>query len=113
METGDRKLNEVKKVTDMAYVPVIMADGSIGQIAKSDLASVVAGVISPFRDHGNKDSSFDLNDFKKNGMVYGVGMINAPISEATNVICVCFRYANVMARQMAKKYAGENIYGTQ
>ena len=42
METGDRKLNEVKKVTDMAYVPVIMADGSIGQIAKSDLASVVA-----------------------------------------------------------------------
>ena len=45
METGDRKLNEVKKVTDMAYVPVIMADGSIGQIAKSDLASVVAGVV--------------------------------------------------------------------
>ena len=70
----------------------------------------VAGVISPFRDHGNKDSSFDLNDFKKNGMVYGVGMINAPISEATNVICVCFRYANVMVWQMAKKYAGENIY---
>ena len=47
METGDRKLNEVAKVTDMAYVPVIMADGSIGQIAKSDLASVVAGQ-SPF-----------------------------------------------------------------
>lgn len=39
----DKKLNEVTKVTDMAYVPVIMADGSIGQIAKSDLASVVAG----------------------------------------------------------------------
>lgn len=43
MESEDRALNEVKKVTDMAYVPVIMADGSIGQIAKSDLASVVAG----------------------------------------------------------------------
>ena len=42
---ADKKLNEVTKVTDMAYVPVIMADGSIGQIAKSDLASVVAGVI--------------------------------------------------------------------
>lgn len=40
---ADKKLNEVTKVTDMAYVPVIMADGSVGQIAKSDLASVVAG----------------------------------------------------------------------
>ena len=39
---ADKKLNEVTKVTDMAYVPVIMSDGSIGQIAKSDLASVVA-----------------------------------------------------------------------
>lgn len=42
---ADKKLNEVTKVTDMAYVPVIMADGSIGQIAKADLASVVAGLI--------------------------------------------------------------------
>ena len=43
---ADKKLNEVKKVTDMAYVSVIMADGSIGQIAKADLASVVAGLVS-------------------------------------------------------------------
>ena len=42
---ADKKLNEVTKVTDMAYVPVIMADGSVGQIAKADLASVVAGLI--------------------------------------------------------------------
>ena len=42
---ADKKLNEVTKVTDMAYVPVIMSDGSIGQIAKADLASVVAGQI--------------------------------------------------------------------
>ena len=42
---ADKKLNEVTKVTDMAYVPVIMADGSIGQIAKADLASVVAGIL--------------------------------------------------------------------
>lgn len=41
----DKKLNEVTKVTDMAYVPVIMADGSVGQIAKADLASVVAEMI--------------------------------------------------------------------
>ena len=42
---ADKKLNEVTKVTDMAYVPVIMSDGSLGQIAKADLASVVAGII--------------------------------------------------------------------
>ena len=42
---ADKKLNEVTKVTDMAYVPVIMADGSIGQISKADLSSVVAELI--------------------------------------------------------------------
>ena len=49
---ADKKLNEVTKVTDMAYVPVIMADGSIGQIAKADLASVVAAQMG-FRKTGN------------------------------------------------------------
>ena len=43
---ADKKLNEVAEVTDMAYVPVIMSDGSIGRIAKADLATVVAGVIT-------------------------------------------------------------------
>ena len=70
METGDRKLNEVTKVTDMAYVPVIMADGSIGQIAKSDLASVVAGQMTasklyPFADRG--DLNISANDVNQNG----------------------------------------------
>jgi len=41
---ADKKLNEVTKVTDMAYVPVILSDGSVGQIAKADLATVVAGI---------------------------------------------------------------------
>ena len=72
METGDRKLNEVKKVTDMAYVPVIMADGSVGQIAKSDLASVVAGVLStkantPLLHHEGSlysaENPFDIDSF--------------------------------------------------
>lgn len=42
---ADKKLNEVTKVTNMAYVPVIMADGSVGQISKADLASVVAELV--------------------------------------------------------------------
>lgn len=53
---ADKKLNEVTKVTDMAYVPVIMADGSVGQIAKADLASVVAGVIANRNININPDS---------------------------------------------------------
>lgn len=50
---ADKKLNEVTKVTDMAYVPVIMADGSVGQISKADLASVVAGIIGTAKDNKN------------------------------------------------------------
>ena len=42
---ADKKLNEVTKVTDMAYVPVILSDGSVGQIAKADLATVVAEIM--------------------------------------------------------------------
>ena len=53
---ADKKLNEVTKVTDMAYVPVIMSDGSIGQIAKADLASVVAG-LSPRKGLSFKSQS--------------------------------------------------------
>ena len=59
---ADKKLNEVTKVTDMAYVPVIMSDGSIGQIAKADLASVVAGIIKPFIDRGDVLNKEDAND---------------------------------------------------
>lgn len=67
---ADKKLNEVTKVTDMAYVPVIMADGSVGQISKADLASVVAGMIIPVDSAyviANKrrlTSSDDLNDIE-------------------------------------------------
>ena len=63
---ADKKLNEVTKVTDMAYVPVIMADGSIGQIAKADLASVVAeqilgGYVKRIEAHNNNKSSLSIN----------------------------------------------------
>lgn len=43
---ADKKLNESKIVKDMDYVLVTLADGSVGQIAKSDLASVVAACIA-------------------------------------------------------------------
>lgn len=60
---ADKKLNEVTKVTDMAYVPVIMADGSVGQIAKADLASVVAGLISPIKNKGHV-GSVNIDDYR-------------------------------------------------
>lgn len=46
---SDKKLNESKIVKDMDYVLVTLADGSVGQIAKSDLASVVAGRIGSYK----------------------------------------------------------------
>ena len=80
METGDKKLNEVTKVTDMAYVPVIMADGSIGQIAKSDLASVVAGVMgNPIGTIGQDlGDNIDLNTIVKSGLYSTLSSQNQP-----------------------------------
>ena len=60
---ADKKLNEVTKVTDMAYVPVIMSDGSIGQIAKADLATVVAGQMSYIAQETGAGIT-DLNELK-------------------------------------------------
>lgn len=62
---ADKKLNEVTKVTDMAYVPVIMADGSIGQIAKADLASVVA---EQNRDNNIKTLRIEDGESYKTGL---------------------------------------------
>ena len=63
---ADKKLNEVTKVTDMAYVPVIMSDGSIGQIAKADLASVVAGLMG--NPMGYKGQISNANGIKETGI---------------------------------------------
>ena len=62
---ADKKLNEVQKVTDMAYVPVIMSDGSIGQIAKADLASVVA---EQNRDNNIKTLRIENGESYKTGL---------------------------------------------
>ena len=77
----DKKLNEVTKVTDMAYVPVIMADGSIGQIAKSDLASVVAGqmVTSNLFPFALRVPEPDANECVESGIYRITIMDNAPI----------------------------------
>lgn len=92
---ADKKLNEVTKVTDMAYVPVIMADGSVGQIAKSDLASVVAGVVKdytaylgtndnvkPYSRWGNLDISEDSSRY---GKPVSANVVN--INSTDGVIC--------------------------
>ena len=81
---ADRTLDEAPKVTDMAYVPVIMTDGSIGQIAKADLASVVAEQINPLKIH-SEITEGDLNNYMFNGVSYmnpstAESIINAPIN---------------------------------
>ena len=90
---ADKKLNEVTKVTDMAYVPVIMADGSIGQIAKSDLASVVAGIIRPFQYRKLLTANDDLNSIGDG--VYWYANTDNPKnfpSEAYN--CIVIQFSN-------------------
>lgn len=91
---ADKKLNEVQKVTDMAYVPVIMADGSIGQIAKADLASVVAEQIKPasgiMKDYLNFMGS--CNDVLEAGIryIYGAYATDSPYS-GVNGLLVTFK----------------------
>ena len=83
---ADKKLNEVTKVTDMAYVPVIMADGSIGQIAKADLASVVAGltvgIVKKGRFGGDLDELFEEGIYRMADTITNIpdgGWLDSPI----------------------------------
>ena len=76
---SDKKLNESKIVTDMDYVLVTLADGSVGQIAKSDLASVVAGIVIL---NINKSYADDLNNavgYNESGM-FNASTLNLPSS---------------------------------
>ena len=88
---ADKKLNEVTKVTDMAYVPVIMADGSVGQIAKSDLASVVAEQMgNPLATSRKSGSENDFNLYTSNG-IYSVDFYekgNSPSPSSYNGILI-------------------------
>ena len=84
---ADKKLNEVTKVTDMAYVPVILSDGSVGQIAKADLATVVAGVISPIAYSGW--SNVDANTLTWGIQYCDSSSTNIPKSGAACMILTC------------------------
>ena len=82
---ADKKLNEVTKVTDMAYVPVIMSDGSIGKIAKADLATVVAGLM--FR--GNIKTLDQFINAIRPGTYYYSGGYTAELGTSNfGVVCV-------------------------
>ena len=84
---ADKRLDQVTKVTNMAYVPVIMSDGSIGQIAKDDLATVVAGVMNTQQEFpymyigivGIYGQIKDLNQVKTSGF-YKVAGFDSSIS---------------------------------
>ena len=94
---ADKKLNEVTKVTDMAYVPVIMADGSIGQIAKADLASVVAEHIKNSRieilPKISNPKDFDTCSITGVYMCGGTAASNAPTSSPFGTLVV-FSYSS-------------------
>ena len=83
---ADKKLSEVTKVTDMAYVPVILSDGSVGQIAKADLATVVAGIMG-FNNTVLKSINLegrDANNINYTGYyINGNTMSNVPANYGT------------------------------
>ena len=84
---ADKKLNESKIVKDMDYVLVTLADGSVGQIAKSDLASVVAGNLKFNTEVQRLNSSFenkDANEIHTNGFFINSNkMSNVPTAYGT------------------------------
>ena len=99
---ADKKLNEVTKVTDMAYVPVIMADGSIGQIAKADLASVVAGLIGGFLDSDKQAAS--ANSALSNGIYYiSSNGTSSPLSNDIGTVVVFRRGARIVQHYYSTK----------
>ena len=95
---ADKKLNEVTKVTDMAYVPVIMSDGSIGQIAKSDLASVVAEQMYK----GSLRTVDSFNSAINPGMYLYTGNIPSELGTSNFGIVVVYQAGN---------YISQVIYG--
>lgn len=101
---ADKKLNEVTKVTDMAYVPVIMADGSIGQIAKADLASVVAEMIGYIGTNLIADSLDTGKSVDANVPDSCMLMIDAGLGGSVYIYLK--RYSNI---QLVEKTESENF----
>lgn len=106
---ADKKLNEVTKVTDMAYVPVIMSDGSIGQIAKADLASVVAVMIgldenfmrSRWGIYGTTDANNIMSPgVYKLGWGSNTGCTNFPNNNYLYGTMIVFRFDAVVCAQI-------------
>ena len=112
---ADKKLNEVTTVTDMAYVPVIMADGSIGQIAKADLASVVAGVLGtnklfPFMCLGG--ASTDLNTVKDSGFyrLASNSYTNGPSTSMYGVLIVFNDTTSYISQMVLSLFGTPRVY---
>lgn len=101
---ADKKLNEVTKVTDMAYVPVIMADGSVGQIAKEDLASVVAEMIGYIGTNLIADSLDTGKSVDANVPDSCMLMIDAGLGGSVYIYLK--RYSNI---QLVEKTESENF----
>jgi hypothetical protein len=64
----DIRINEVQQVKDATYIPVVLADGSLGKIAKVDLAELIKPLIgfdTVLQDRG--EAKDDFNTYKNTG----------------------------------------------
>jgi hypothetical protein len=82
---ADRKLNSVSSVKDASFIYAETSSGETVKIAKTDLASVVAGVINPIKIKNGEGIDFNNRQTIDNNTVYTIGNLksqtsNAPIS---------------------------------
>lgn len=67
--TNDINIKDFPNVTDGAYIPIVLADGSVGKIAKADLASVLGGLITI---NNNVTADISTNSLTKQGKYIGL-----------------------------------------
>lgn len=104
---ADKRLDQVTKVTDMAYVPVIMSDGSIGQIAKADLATVVAGILgNPISTQTGPIQNTSFNDVTENGIytIYNQDGLDGPVDKSIRLHLVVERTYDGIIIQTASRF---------
>lgn len=91
---SDKKLNESKIVKDMDYVLVTLADGSVGQIAKSDLASVVAGQ-APIKTNIYNENIPSGGRLDVPSSIFNVGLFVCDLANGSYCVGIVLNHNNI------------------
>lgn len=104
---ANQKLNEVTTVPTASINNVktflaVMNDGSIQQMSKADMATVLGGLIKPIKCRNIIPDGQDLNTLEPNNVYScnGESLLNAPVGLSNNYFTLFF-------------YMGYHNFGTQ